>query len=527
MGRRSAALSSSQGSPRSLDDQPTVSRMAVRGAAELFASTAFVRAATLIAQIVMGTLLAEDDFGVYAIAISMGAFANILQDAGARLYLLQIDEETYSNDVGTCFWLSMAASVLAACLLVGSSALVSAAMDEPRILPVGITIAISIPILPVAMVNGVHLQRSLRFRAVARIDGISALLRVGSMMALAVAGFGAMSLALPILVTGGFRAFATYREAREAPWRRAAGVREWGRILSVARWVILGSISDVVTKESDYLVLGWLVPTAFLGYYYFGYQLVNASVQLVSSVVNRVLLPSLATIKGAAREASAMSRSSSAVSLIAAPSMFVLIPTIPTVEALIWSGKWSASVPIVQLLAFLFLPNILAAVPITLLQARGEFRQWSVANLWRGLLAPAAAAVAGLYVGNNVSRLGWLAVALGLYRFVTSLTYIRMCEKKLGLPRGVILRASARPIFAAGLAGVGAHVAGERIANELVSLFAACGVFLLIYLALVRLLMPRILFVLLGELGSKQRIGIVISRLMALHAPFNLRGRRR
>ena len=49
-------------------------------------SSLATRVGSFAAQIALGRLLSDEDFGVYAIAISIGALASVLRDGGAHRF---------------------------------------------------------------------------------------------------------------------------------------------------------------------------------------------------------------------------------------------------------------------------------------------------------------------------------------------------------------------------------------------------------------------------------------------------------
>src|ERR1043165_8770142 len=76
-------------------------------------NTGFATVVGIISQIVMGWLLSQNDFGLYAIAISVSAFTALLSDSGLRNLLIQRHEE-FDLLEGPIFWLSVALTSAAA-----------------------------------------------------------------------------------------------------------------------------------------------------------------------------------------------------------------------------------------------------------------------------------------------------------------------------------------------------------------------------------------------------------------------------
>src|SRR5713101_4737566 len=93
------------------------------GALWMIANTGFAKLFGFAAQIAMGWLLSQNDFALYAIAISVSAFTALLSDTGLRNLLIQRHEE-YDRLEGQIFWLSLVLNLSAAGALVAIAPLV-------------------------------------------------------------------------------------------------------------------------------------------------------------------------------------------------------------------------------------------------------------------------------------------------------------------------------------------------------------------------------------------------------------------
>ncbi|MCP4070100.1 MAG: hypothetical protein GY741_17645, partial [Phycisphaeraceae bacterium] len=79
---------------------------AARGATLMLAASLFGRIAALAAQIVTGLLLADEQFGVFAMAIGIQAIAGILQGGNALSYLVTLPPSGRRFRTGTVFAIS-------------------------------------------------------------------------------------------------------------------------------------------------------------------------------------------------------------------------------------------------------------------------------------------------------------------------------------------------------------------------------------------------------------------------------------
>jgi PST family polysaccharide transporter len=124
----------------------------------------------ILAIVVLARLLDPDDFGVMAMIFPIIAFATIFQEAGLGLAVLQ--RKTISDEeLSTMFWINAGMGAILALALVATAPLAAAFYQEPRV--AALTAAFGALIFPAALSTQqlALLNRHLRFRALALVDG--------------------------------------------------------------------------------------------------------------------------------------------------------------------------------------------------------------------------------------------------------------------------------------------------------------------------------------------------------------------
>jgi hypothetical protein len=109
------------------------------------------------------------------------------------------------------------------------------------------------------------------------------------------------------------------------------------------KWPLIAAVINTIQGQLNFLVLGIAIPASTLGLFYFAFQLANQPTMLLTSALQNVLAPFLARDRGnQAAEKLGMER------VFAGAMLFVPITTVatasffPTLELLVWGGKWSA-----------------------------------------------------------------------------------------------------------------------------------------------------------------------------------------
>jgi O-antigen/teichoic acid export membrane protein len=388
-----------------------------------------------IAQMVMGWLISQDDFALYAIAISVSSFTVLLSDAGVRNLLIQRHRE-YDHLEGTVFWLSLALNASACGVLAGFAPLVAHAYREPALLGILLLIAFSTFLATPATMFSARLRIDLRFKELSLVQIGSSCIRYGGMVGLAWLGFGPMSFVLPVVFVNVYEAVATWALARTAPWRRPPGLERWRALLHETKWIVLGSFSLGLLNNGLYLALGSFMPKTVLGVYFFAYQIVVQIGALLSTNLFQVLFPAFSQLAhDPVRYRAAVERALSAVMFVAAFSC-ILIPTYGPLEQLIWKGKWAETVWPVQILCIFYPISVSLSVTMAVQAARGEFRMSALLTLALAVGTVGAGLAGGFLTGAPYG----IALSSGLVIFVGSVIYLVVTLRLGALAVGSVLR---------------------------------------------------------------------------------------
>jgi O-antigen/teichoic acid export membrane protein len=434
-------------------------------------NTGFSKLLGFMAQVAMGWLISRDDFALFAIAISVSAFAGLLSDVGLRNLLIQRHSE-YDALEGPIFWLSLLLNLSAALVLASLAPFIAGAYTEPTLLGILQVIALSSVLATPASVLSAKLRIDLRFKELSLIQIGSSCVRYGGMVGLAWSGFGPMSFVLPVVFVNCYEAIAMWALARSVPWHRPLGLERWRESLRETKWILLGSFSLGLLNNGLYLALGNLVPKAVVGIYFFAYQIVVQIGLLLSHNLFQVLFPAFSQlVHHPERNRAAIGRTLGVTMLVAALS-FVVIPTFGSLEQLIWHGKWAETVQPVQILGVFFPITVLLSVVLAVQAAEGRYRASALMSLALAL----ATICAGLAGGFVTKTANGIALYSGLTIFIGSLLYLAIALRIAKLPVRSLLQSVLIiwfiGAFSASLSGMISVVAtsawssGLRLASE-------------------------------------------------------------
>ncbi len=373
---------------------------ASRGFAWSLAASLVVVVVSFAAQIALGRLLTETDFGIYAIAISFSDMISVFRDGGVARWLGRHPPGEFQRQAGKAYLLTWICSLLVAGFMIAAAFGVGRIYRAPEVTPVMLVLAATFPLGAYSVLALAQLQVLHDFRTMAWVKVLSGVVRYGLAVLLALRGFGPFSFVWPVVATT-LLELGLYRGLTGLPWIPVGATwADCREVFRETKWSLSGTFSSALLRQSDYATLGFLVPTAVLGSYYFAFQLVMQPVLLFSDSLRRVVLPTFGQFAGEEhRERRSLRYGGIFIGMIAAPLLFLLAVNASALNDLLWAGRWAGAVPGIQVLAAAMPLHLLSLFCDSIAMAHGRFRLWTSVVLLRGLGTVLAAALAA-FVGH-------------------------------------------------------------------------------------------------------------------------------
>lgn len=386
------------------------------------------------AQILLGFWLSPFDFGVFALFISTVFVFDILAVGGIRTSLTRQARDSIDRSAPVALQASFLLAVTVAIFLVVLSPLVARLFSEPALVPALVFGAVALPLRSYSTVAIPVLQARLEFRTIAIAMSVSTFVRYGVAVGLAAIGWGSMALVVGIVagvaVLSASLVPTTISAARPRgfQWRPVVG------FLRLSRWALSGDVAAGGAIRADYFVLGFFVPTAVLGAYYFAFQLVARVADLMLSISRNVLFPALAQLGGDKfRQVRGIRAAGAAFAIGGGVGTAALIANLPWIEQLIWGGIWASVMPAAVILAMVLPIQIALTSPEQLLKARGLFKKWTVVLLARAGGAAAVALGLGIFTPGELTPTV-IAVAMAAFLLVEALVEMGVLSRVLSYP---------------------------------------------------------------------------------------------
>ena len=412
-------------------------RRTLHGAAWTTVAGFVAKFVALGVQIALGWLLIPDDFAIFAMAIAVTVAVAFLHDGGVSKILSQRPAE-FARLVSPAILFSMICNGVAAASIAAFAPFADAVFDTAGLAPVLLVVAAATLLRTPATILRARLQVGLRFKSIAAIDLSAATIRGVASVSLAAAGYGAMALALPILVATVVEAALMICAGAASGW----SMRRFGRdllleVIRPARWVMVSTGAASLAARGDYLVLGILAP-GILGMYFFGYNLAHSLLVPVALGVQAVMMPTLSwMVNDPGRYAAAAARAFRLMAFASAALAAVAWLAMPAAIHLIWQGRWDPAIPVAVAVAASLAFRGVVPLAFALVESQGRWALRAGLLAVDGATLGVAVGTTTVFVGEDISS---IALAMALQQTVMAVVIVAVSERASRLRFGTVLR---------------------------------------------------------------------------------------
>jgi O-antigen/teichoic acid export membrane protein len=404
---------------------------------------------------VMARLLGPAEYGLVGMVTAFTGVLVLFRDFGLSAAAVQRSSLT-DEEASTLFWINMLVGVVLTVLVVAMAPAVAAFYHDSRLLKVTVASAAGFLFNAAGVQHGAHLQRHMRFGALAFIYTTSAIVSSAVGIGAALAGLGYWSLVAinitgPLAITMGCWIAASW--IPRLP-RRLAGVRS---MIRFGGTLTLNGVVAYIAFNLEKVLLGRFWGPVALGIYERGYRLINIPTSNLNSAAGEVTFSALSRLQDQpGRLRNYFLKAYSLVLALTLPATVAFAIFSDDVILVLLGPKWTAAAPILRLLA----PTILTFAVINPV----GWLMYSVGLVERSLklaLVFAPIIIAGYVIGLPYGPKG---VALG-YSAVMMLCAIPLtafCVRGTPVSLRDIVLTSLRPMASAVVAG--AFAFGARMA---------------------------------------------------------------
>lgn len=416
--------------------------------------------------------MAPADYGLFVLALLVVGVLRQVTEAGFNEAVI-VQRTATQDQLSALFTAGLGFATLAGLAIAAAALPLAVLVGDPRLATVLWVMAPAFPVLALGQVHFAVLERELRFDAVGRAEVVAAVAGLLTMVGLAAAGAGVLSLAVAALTAAvartavllgrggiGWRPGLSFGFATVLPYLKIAGYQMGTRLTNFG------------VNRLDQALIGTVYGPEALGLYGFAWTLIVDPILRLNSVANRVALPALARVRHSRRRlAGGLAGVLTVLSFATAPLIVGGAVAAPLFFAVVLPGRWHDAAPVAQILAVASLARSTANPIGAMAVAAGRVRRMF---LWTaGVLAVQVAVF--LVAMTTLSFSGFVAVVAGFNVLVLFAMVQVVAIPILGSCAGRLAAAAGPSVLAAATMG-----AGIAALDRLVGLSGPLGLALLV-----------------------------------------------
>lgn len=251
-------------------------------------------------QIVTGILLFKELgptlMGLVGIALAFSMFADQFKSLGLSQAVIQRSQLTYA-DVNALFWVNAMAGMVLAGIMAAAAPIVAWSKDDPRLLGIMLGLSLSYIFAGLEVQPAALLARQLQFKTIGIRNTLARLF--ASIIALVVAfGFNGGYWA-PVVLQVAYAALSALLVWALMPWR-PSWPRGLGRAAEPIKFglrIQAGEFFNVLSRNADYLLIGYVAGPLALGLYRGAYNLMLAPIRQIKTPLGTVVQPLMASVR--------------------------------------------------------------------------------------------------------------------------------------------------------------------------------------------------------------------------------------
>jgi O-antigen/teichoic acid export membrane protein len=413
--------------PRNLDNT------FVRGVAWTAAVKWLTQLVTWGMTVVVARLLAPSDYGLVGMAAIYVNLFTLFSEFGIGTAIVTLQDLT-EGQISQLNTLSLLSGFLGFIISVAVAIPLGKFFRAPNLQLVVVVLSGGFIISGIRTVPYSLLQKELRFKLLAMIEGLQGFVQALVTLILAFLGFGYWALVLGIL------SFSVTPTCLSLIWRRHSfafpkfsSIR---KALTYSRHVVIAQLCWASYDNSDFIIAGRFLGKEALGVYTLAWTLAHAPVDKLTTLVNRVTPSVFATIQTDSEALRRYLRNITGVmALIIFPATIGLALVAPEFVPLVFGSKWNGVILPLELLALhaLIRSNVILLTP--LLNVTGEERL----VMWNSVVALLVLPVS-FYLGSRWGTVGIAAVWVVVYPLVQVRLFSRIF-RRLQISHAEYLRA--------------------------------------------------------------------------------------
>ncbi|MDH6196240.1 O-antigen/teichoic acid export membrane protein [Mycobacterium frederiksbergense] len=458
-----------------------IARKAGRGLTWSLAGNFLTKAGSFALGLGLARILTPADFGVYAVALAVMAFAMYVNDAGIIAACVQWRGKL-EEMAPTAASIALLSSFVVYGVLWLSAPAISTLSKAPDATPVVRLLALVIIVDGITAVRAAALLRRFEQDRLTKANIVGMLVNVAVALPLAFSGAGAYSMAAGQLAAAIVTGVLVFKMG-DVPIKLDLDRTIAKKLLTFGLPLAVSLGIEAVLMNADFVIVGNALGVVALGYYLLAFNISSWVPSLIGTPLRHVAVPSFSRLaeQGAEAIATGVRRSVPLVLAATLPAAVALATLAPALVNFLYGAKWGPSAVALSYLSVLTVARMLTALAFDILTALGATRYtvWLNAG-WAVALVPA------LFIGSHVDGIRGAAIAHGIVAVLVALPLAIFALHLAGVSLVPTLPALIRPTIAAAIAAAVIVLIDSVVSgSSFVHLLLAGGVGMVAYVLVV------------------------------------------
>lgn len=336
-----------------------------------FGERILAQGVSFLVSVVLARLLLPSDYGIIAMVLIFINIADVFVSSGFATALIQ-KKDSSETDFSTIFYCSLAVSLLIYLIIFFAAPVIAAFYREPILTPVLRVFALRIPLSVYNTVQHAYVSRHMLFKRFFFSTLFGTLVSGVVGIVMAYAGWGVWALVAQyftntIIDTAVLAFTVPWHPRLLFSWKAAKGLMNYGSK------ILLADLSGTFFSQLRSFVIGKVYTSADLAYYNKGQQLPSLITTNVSSSIMTVLFPAISNEGDDLERVKQMSRRAlELMSYVMFPLLGGMAAVAEPMVLFLYTEKWSASIPFVQLLCISSALGVLSTTSLQTIKAIGR-----------------------------------------------------------------------------------------------------------------------------------------------------------
>lgn len=361
-----------------------VASQVLSGSAWVLGVQLFSKGLGAVQLFILARMLAPNDFGLFAVALSTLLAFEVLTRTGFDDALIQ-KRGNIEDYVHTVFGIQIIRGVVLTALVIFTAPYVAGFFNEPAIAPVVGTLALVQLFRGFQSPGIILLQRELSFRLESKFQAVGKIIMSVTTLILAfqlrsvwALVYGAVAGEITLVILS--YAIHPYRPKLFFSLGKAKELVRFGI------WLFLAGIASYIALQADHIAVGKLLSAEALGIYYMAFKIANLIVGEIAMPLIKTLKPAYAALQDdAERLRTGLEKTIALVFAIFLPIAVFLMLNAEITISVVLGNKWNAVVPILPILVLGALFNGLAGISAAFLIGTGRTKIYSLYELVRAV----------------------------------------------------------------------------------------------------------------------------------------------